>query len=165
MNSIEDAKKTANEIKELVDKGTSKNEIRLYHHLMGLVELEKKDYGRAIEYFKEAISLLPYQCGLDPFTNDHAIFTESLALAYYASGDKEKAQEEYEKILTMIPGKLYQGDIYARSLYRLGKIYEEKGWKSKALEDYEKFLKLWKEADSGFPEKEDARKRLAELEK
>jgi tetratricopeptide (TPR) repeat protein len=161
MNSAEGAQKTANDIKELADKGVNKKEIRLYHHLMGLVELEKKNYAKAIENFNEAISLLPYQLGLDPFTNDQAVFAEPLALAYYASENKEKAREEYEKILTMTTGKLYYGDIYARSLYRLGRIYEEKGSKSKAVEYYERFLKLWKDADAGQPEVEDARKRLA----
>jgi len=45
----------------------------------------------------------------------------------------------------------------------LGKIYEQKGWKGKAIEHYEKFLSLWKDADPGIPEVEDARERLAGL--
>ncbi len=43
----------------------------------------------------------------------------------------------------------------------LGKIYEEKGWKGKAIEHYEKFLDLWKDADPGIAEVEDARERMA----
>ena len=45
----------------------------------------------------------------------------------------------------------------------IGKIYKEKGWKAKAIEHYEKFLALWKDADPGISEVEDARKRLAGL--
>jgi hypothetical protein len=45
----------------------------------------------------------------------------------------------------------------------LGKICEEKDWKGKAIEHYEKFLDLWKDADPGIVEVEDARKRLARL--
>ena len=45
----------------------------------------------------------------------------------------------------------------------LGKIFEQKDWKGKAIEHYEKFLSLWKDADPGIAEVEDARKRLAGL--
>ena len=45
----------------------------------------------------------------------------------------------------------------------LGKIYEQKGRKDKAIEHYEKFLGLWKNADLGIAEVEDAGKRLAGL--
>ncbi len=45
----------------------------------------------------------------------------------------------------------------------LGKIYEQKGWKGKAIEHYEKFLDLWKDADPGISEVEDAKKRVAGL--
>ncbi|MCK4645161.1 MAG: protein kinase [Candidatus Aminicenantes bacterium] len=161
MNSVEDAQKAANGIKELVEKGVNRKDIRYYHHLLGLIELERKNYSKAIEFFTEAISLLPYQLGLDPFTNDQANFAEPLALAFYESGNTEKARGEYEKILTFTTGKLYTGDIYARSLYWLGRIYEEKGQKSKAIEHYEKFLDLWKDADPGIAE--DAKKKVAGL--
>ena len=42
----------------------------------------------------------------------------------------------------------------------LGKIFEQKG---KAIEHYEKFLDLWKDADPGLAEVEDAKKKVAGL--
>ena len=45
----------------------------------------------------------------------------------------------------------------------LGKIYEQQDDETKAVEHYEKFLTLWKEADPGIAEAEDAKKRVAGL--
>ena len=163
MDSIEDARTAAAGIEELVDKGANKKDIRYVHHLQGLIELKRKNYDKAIDYFTEAISLLPYEYGITPFTNDQAVFAEHLALAYFESGDREKAREEYEKILTYSMGKLYTGDIFARSLYWLGRIYEEEGQTNRAAEHYEKFLELWKDADPVFEEIKDAGKRLTAL--
>ena len=133
--------------------------MRLYHHLMGMVELERENFSKAIEYFKKAISMLPSQGYLGFWDS---LFIEPLALAYYKAGDLEKAQEEYERITSLTTGRLYYGDIYTKSFYMLGKIYQQKGWKGKAIEHYEKFLHLWKDADFGVLEV-DAKKRVAEL--
>ena len=43
--------------------------------------------------------------------------------------------------------------------------YLVKGNKAKAIEHNAKFLDLWKDADPGIAEVEDAKKRLAELKK
>jgi len=91
------------------------------------------------------------------------VFLDSLALSYYKSGDLDKAQEEYKRITSLTYGKINWADIYVKSFYMLGKIYEQKGWKGKAIEHYEKFLELWKDADPGITEVGDAKKRLAGL--
>jgi tetratricopeptide (TPR) repeat protein len=79
------------------------------------------------------------------------------------NGDLEAAKKEYENILTLTTGRLFWGDLYVKSYYQLGKIHEQLGNEAKAIEHYEKFLDLWKDADPGLPEVDDARKRLAGL--
>jgi len=162
--SMEKAQRTADELKELLQKAMNKKLIRYYNNLMGMIELEKGNLSKAIEYFNEAISLLSYQRRV---ITHHAHFFDPLASAYYKAGDFEKAREEYERIASLTFGRLFYGDIYTKSFYMLGKIYEQKGWKGKALEHYEKFLDLWKDADSGLPEvrtlTEDAKKSLTGL--
>jgi tetratricopeptide (TPR) repeat protein len=88
----------------------------------------------------------------------------NLASACFEMGDVDNALKNYEKITLLTPGRLYWGDLYARSYYNLGKIYEQKTLKSKAAENYEKFISLWKDCEARFrPLVDDARKRLAAL--
>jgi tetratricopeptide (TPR) repeat protein len=49
--------------------------------------------------------------------------------------------------------------------YQLGQIYEEMGRKADAAREYEVFLKAWENADPGWPQVADARKRLAALQR
>jgi len=161
MKSTNEAQRTADELKEMIERGMNKKEMRYYHHLTGRIELGRGNYSKAIEYFEKAISLLPSEN--DPDYDYHASFIEPLALAHFKAGDLENARAEYERIISLTLGRLGFGDIYAKSFYMLGKIYEEKVWKGKAIEHYQKFLDLWKEADPGIAEVEDARKQLAGL--
>ena len=160
MKSMNEAQRMADELKSLYEKALNKKIIRRYYHLMGMIELKREKFPLAIEYFKKAIDLMPFQRSAD---RNHAIFHDSLALAYLKAGNIEKAREEYENIISLTVGRLYAGDIYAKSFYMLGKIHEQQNDKVKAIEHYEKFLTLWKDADPGIAEVEDARKRLAWL--
>lgn len=162
--SYDEAQQTAGELKASIQTGLNSGYMRLYYHLDGIIEFEKGNISQSIESFKKAVSLLPFEYGVDTF-NDQALFMDALAMAYYKAGDVEKAQEQYEKIVNLTLGRTHWGDIYAKSLYTLGKIYEQKNWIGKAIEQYEKFLSLWKDADPSFPEVDDAKKRLAELKK
>jgi tetratricopeptide (TPR) repeat protein len=60
---------------------------------------------------------------------------------------------------------MYQGDIYAKSLYMLGKIHQEKGETEKAVEYYERFLEILKNPDRKSPELQNAQKQLSLLGK
>jgi tetratricopeptide (TPR) repeat protein/tRNA A-37 threonylcarbamoyl transferase component Bud32 len=165
LGSLDNAQKAAAELKEMTEKGINRKAIKYHRFLMGMIELKRENFSIAIGYFKDALSLLPYQHSLLPpqLSDDHALFIEPLAFAYYKTGDLEKAREEYKRITSLISGRLPYGDIYAKSFYMLGKIYQEKGMKEKAIEHYQKFLTLWKDADAGIREVSEAKKQLASL--
>ena len=158
MNSPEKASKIAEEIKAL---NLRRPEMRWYFCLFGIIELEKKNYAQAIESLKKALALEPHQWA--PDVSNNAFMLEALARVYFRSGDLENARREYEAITRLTSGRVRYGDIYARSFYMLGKISEQQADKARARENYSKFLDLWKDADPGLPEVEDARKRLAGL--
>ncbi len=161
MKSISEAQKIADELEEIIKKGMNKKLTRMHHLLIGMIELKRGNYPRAIEFSKKAVSLLPSQYLI--YGDAHALYFEPLALAYYMAGDLEKSQKEYEKIASLTSGRLFWGDIYAKSFYMLGKIFEQQGNTAKAIEHYKKFLSLWKDADPGMAEVEDAKKRMAGL--
>jgi serine/threonine protein kinase/Tfp pilus assembly protein PilF len=164
LKAMDEAQGVADELRKLIERGKNKRAIRYYHHLVGQINLKRKKFYEAIECFEKALSLIPSQyLPARKIHHDQALFIDSLALAYFKAGDLEKAQENYEKIASLTVGRLNYGDIYVKSYYMLGKISEQQGDKAKAIENYEKFLDLWKNADPGLPEVDDARKRLAGL--
>ncbi len=161
MNMTDEAQKITDELKLIIEKGATRKAIRFYYLFRGLIEIEDEDYSEAIQYLNKALPLLPGQHQISEVFNDHAIFMEPLGLAYFKSGKLEEAKEEFLSITRLTYGRLYYGDIYAKSFYMLGKICEQQGDTDKAIEHYEKFLDLWKDADPGIAEVEDARERLA----
>ena len=160
MGRMDEAQKTAEEIKGLVDAGPFKKRIRHYDFLMGMIELKTKNFTDAITSFKKATSLLLHPVG---FISDDGLYRYFLALAYHESGDLKAARDAFEALVGFIPGRNAYGDLYAKSYYRLGRIYEQLENNTKAIENYEKFLELWKDADPGIPEVEQGRARLAGL--
>lgn len=155
MNKMEEAKKAASRLKDYLDRIDVPKYIRFYHHLEGMIAQHEKRDAVAVEKFNKAISLLSHQ--YEAF-NDHAFHFSSLAMTYYEMNDSGQAQKQLEKIIELTVGRLQWGDIYAKSYYWLGKTYQRQGQKQKAIDHFEKFLELWKNADPGIPEVEDARK-------
>ena len=166
MRSRTRAQRTAEELKTAIEGWGHQKEIRRYHHLMGMIEMDRKKFPEAIEHLETALALLPSECSSwteGHIQNNHALYMESLALAYYRSGDLEKAIVYYEKLTMLTTGRLYFGDIYAKSFYTLGRIYQRLGNNAKAEDNYNKFLALWFNADKNIIEVSDAKRRLSGL--
>ena len=167
-NHFGKAQEEVEKLRIAMEDGQTRNQKRAtreHSYAEGLIALAKGNYAEAVSYLRNAQDLLVF-----PFPTDqagssymYAFYFEPLALAYYKSGDLESAQEEFEKISKMTLGRESGLNIYAKSFYMLGKISEQRGWSGKAIENYEKFLDLWKDADPGLPEVDDARKRLVWL--
>ena len=157
--SMDKAEETADELQHFLEQNKTADTSYL-DYLLGSIELERKNFSQAISFLEKAL--------LDNETD--ILYSYSAALAYYGNGDLEKAQIECEKILSPNPrARMYvigypsYFDLHAKSYYVLGKIFEQKGWPGKAIENYEKFLDLWKDADPGIAEVDDAKERLAGL--
>jgi tetratricopeptide (TPR) repeat protein len=122
------------------------------------IALENGDYAQAISHIEEAKKLYP---GINLISAD---LIDILGRAYYESGSLKLARDQYEWISRMTYNRKEYGDIYAKSFYMLGKIFEDLGNKRKAMGNYEKFLDLWKNADPGLPEIDATRTRIAALQ-
>jgi serine/threonine protein kinase/tetratricopeptide (TPR) repeat protein len=135
--------------------------------LRSAIQLCEKPFDKASASLKKsaAVGFVPAWTPPDyhklryntPFQRD------SLAKAYAERGETDKAIAEYERLITYDGMKSDRRLIHPLYHYRLGVLYEQKGKKDKAVSRYERFLDLWKEADPGTPEFEDAGKRLAQL--
>jgi len=121
---------------------------------------------------EEAITVMEKELVLTiPAINNRPLYTQHnmpieqdvLARAHQKTGNIDKAIEAYLKLLTFDPAS--QDRRLRIPVYhcRLARLYEEKGEKDKAVAQYRIFLDLWKDADPGIPECEDARKRLAAI--
>jgi tetratricopeptide (TPR) repeat protein len=162
MDNVAGAERAADEMKAKIDGWLNpKAEIAVWHDLAGHIDLARNDVGRAVEHFEQAVSMVPNQHAANP--ENHAWHYDSLANAYYLSGDLAGAQEWYEKIHALTTGRLGSGEIYAKSYFMLGKIYEQRGMNAEAIRSYRTFLDLWREADTQTPEVEEAKQSLATL--
>lgn len=155
------SREMAGKIKEMVEKLGFGKYMRYQLHLVGVLAQSQGEYRKAVDLFTRAISLLPSQISVGSL--NHARFMESRAQAYAALGQIDTAIREYQTISRLTTGRLMYGDIYARSFYRLGQLYQKKGWPGKAVDNYRRFLEIWEEADPEFIEVADARRQLQVL--
>ena len=158
LGQLPEAQRTVLTMEQIVGKIGYSKLLRDCHHLEGMIAVARNSWAEAANGLSMAVEMLPQQHVED---DPHAIYLESLASALFQRGDPDSAREQYEKVISLTTGFLIAGDAYARSLYQLGRIYQEKNESARAKELFRKYLAVRGDADGGLAEVEDARKRLA----
>jgi serine/threonine protein kinase len=161
------ALKTAEELKALAERDPNPRGMKHYLHLVGSIETEEGNFSSAIKSFEEAASLLPAQnqddlAGLKDSLR-RTIYLASLAEVHFRAGNMDNARQAYEALTALSIGRHHWADLYVKAFYRLGQISEKQAKPDEAAVHYRKFLDLWKDADPGLTEVDEARTRLAGL--
>jgi serine/threonine protein kinase len=122
-------------------------------------------------YFKQRKGVL-FQNTIEKVSNvskwNSAHYRRLAVAGYELQGNLEKAIEKYQSFYNNVmlasyslPEHFYYFRESSLVNYNIANIYEKMGDMEKAQEYYQKFLDLWKDADPGIVEVEDAKKRLA----
>ncbi len=136
-----------------------------YDYSVALLACEEGQYELALEQFRKA---------LQPVYPNHAP-QFYYALTQLKAGHLSEAIPELQRTtwwspistgnisLTFFPTWIYWPIASVKAHYWLGVAYEQQGEEEKALKEYERFLEIWKEADPGIKEVQDAKQRLTKL--
>ncbi|MGB2990786.1 MAG: tetratricopeptide repeat protein [Candidatus Zixiibacteriota bacterium] len=151
-NEIAKAEEAANAFrKDIEEKDPSL--MYLHWYTLGFIEWSRGSTEAALSEFEKLGNATP---------DFWAHFT--LAEAYLESDRLGEAVAEFEKVLSRYDNNRALCAFRAvKAHYLLGLAYEKSGWSKKAIEQYEEFLEIWKDADPGIPEVEDAKEGLAKL--
>jgi len=98
-----------------------------------------------------------------PFREYTSYYMDLAARVFAKKGEVAKAISEYERLPKLADSGTSPFFVHPLYHYRLGLLYEKVGEVTKAKAQFEKFLDLWKDADPGRPEVQDAKSRLAAL--
>jgi tetratricopeptide (TPR) repeat protein len=149
---LEEAEEVAEELKQVIERMDPAS-IHIYWRLLGDMELARGNAEAAVHHLERADS------ALSTFGTDFL-----LAQALLETGRAGDAASVLEKRLTRYSAARASVPIKSVKLhYFLGLAYEELGNPDKAVEQYETFLDIWKDADSGIAEIDDAKRRLERL--
>jgi len=148
--------KKAEEVAEALKKDIEKTDqslMHLYWYAAGWIELTRGSLEAALSNFEKLARNEARLYGHFP-----------LAKAYLEVGKLGEAVADFEKVLLRYDENRAYNAIWAVKVhYLLELAYEKSGWNKKAIEQYEEFLDIWKDADPGIPEVEDAKERLENL--
>jgi len=91
-------------------------------------------------------------------------FRDGPARVKAARGDPKGAIETYRRLLTPEDiGQKWTAMLEPRFVLELARLLDKSGDRAAAREQYQRFLDLWKRADPGLPELQEARRRISQL--
>jgi serine/threonine protein kinase/predicted Zn-dependent protease len=132
---------------------TDKTRMDDYWFTQGLFELAIGEAAEACESFSSIKSSTPR------FSRDYF-----RGVAFVEAGRYAEAVQTFERVIGRFSEvRGYTPVIAVKAYYYLGVAYEEYGRSRKAVEQYATFIDIWKKADLGMPELDDAENRLRAL--
>ena len=161
LGQVSEARRTVLEMEQIIDKMGYPKLLRNCFYLEGMIAGAGNLRAEAVAAFRKAVASLPHQ--RTEYLDRQAVYIEALASCLFQQGDLDSARAEYEKVISLTTGRLTAGNAYARSLFQLGRICQEKNEPAAAREFFRRYLAVRGSADAGLAEVEDARKRLASL--
>jgi len=154
---FEKAEETAKTLKKDIEEN-DQTKMDPYWYALGAIEFSKGNFQAAVKHFETVAE------GEGWVTGSYFQERTMLGRAYLESGWLGQAVSEFEELLSEYSyGRLIWAIWFVKAHYYLGLAYEKSGWNKKAIEQYEEFLEIWKDADPGIPEVEDAKQRLEKL--
>ncbi|MCK7476818.1 MAG: tetratricopeptide repeat protein [Candidatus Moduliflexus flocculans] len=165
------ARADAERIRASGGSGLAKAHERAVRFLRGMIASAEGRGTEAAEEFEAMTGLLPrdvpylddYPRSLGVLASLQALFLHTAAVENEKADRPEAALELYLRLLALNGGRLQHPDFFALSHYAVGRIKQSRGDLEGAGESLTMFLSLWKDADPGLPEVEDAKRRLAAL--
>jgi serine/threonine protein kinase/tetratricopeptide (TPR) repeat protein len=172
--NIQSAKTRLAEVRLLIPSLPPDDNTMWVEHIADLLEaeilLQENKYDQALAIIDKAHRPPSYRPtpSWNPLSLDvserHVLRNDVKARILEEKGDLDRAISEYERLTKFDPKSedrclLIDPKYY----YRLAGLYERKCLKAKARNTLKRFLTLWKDADPGLPELEDAKARLAKL--
>ena len=152
--NITEAEEVARTMKREIEE-KDQSQMHSYWLAFGYIEQAKGNKTTALSYLERAAK----EVSSPPF-----FLRFLLAKTYLELGRLGDAVAVLENALSRYGGSRMMSTIWAvKAHYLLGLAYEKSGWNNKAIEQYEEFLEIWKDADPGIPEVEDAKERLEKL--
>jgi tetratricopeptide (TPR) repeat protein len=150
---LDSAQKISDEVGEALKDG-SDTEKSLWYFLRFMIKYASGDMDQALKEIGEQA---------ERERNDLKI-RYWLAVTYLESDMIGEAVQEFERLSNWnILSRARNPLLSSKIPYFLGVCYEKSGWEKRAIEKYEEFLDIWKDADPGIPEVEDAKARLRKL--